>query len=124
MVANTTGANGTNLSFQDEGYVTLLVSQAGQANWNPAPTCTNRFLVAKTPLTITITNVNEAPVITEGATTTLTTDEDTTGTVYFEPSEENEWRGGFKCHHGHCKTRNIIDLDYFVQRLLAGRAAA
>lgn len=51
------------------------------------------------------------------------TDEDTTGTVYFQPSEENEWRGGFICHHGHCKGRNIADLDYFVQRLLAGSVA-
>jgi len=51
------------------------------------------------------------------------TGEDTTGTVFFEPSEENEWRGGFVCHHGHCKGRNIADLDYFIQRLLAGRAA-
>ncbi len=38
-------------------------------------------LWVETPFTITITNVNEAPVITEGATTTLTTDEDTTGSL-------------------------------------------
>ena len=46
------------------------------------------------------------------------TDEDPTGTVYFEPSEENDWRGGFKCHHGHCQGRTIADLSYFFVRLL------
>jgi hypothetical protein len=46
------------------------------------------------------------------------TDEDPTGTVYFEPSEENDWRGGFKCHHGHCQSRNIADLSHFMTRLL------
>lgn len=51
------------------------------------------------------------------------TDEGTTGTMYFAPSEENSYRGGFKCHHGHCKNRTIADLDHFVSRLLAGGAA-
>jgi hypothetical protein len=46
------------------------------------------------------------------------TDQDTTGTVYFEPSEENFMRGGFKCHHGHCQGRTIADLNHFVVRLL------
>jgi len=46
------------------------------------------------------------------------TDEDPTGTVYFEPSEENSWSGGFKCHHGHCQHRTIADLRHFVSRLL------
>lgn len=45
------------------------------------------------------------------------TDEDPTGTVYFEPSEENSWHGGFKCHHGHCQTRTIADLSHFMARL-------
>lgn len=47
------------------------------------------------------------------------TDEEPTGTVYFEPSEENVWAGGFKCHHGHCQHRTIADLTYFVSRLLS-----
>ena len=51
------------------------------------------------------------------------TDEGTTGTMYFAPSEENSYRGGFKCHHGHCKDRTIADLDHFMSRLLAGGAA-
>lgn len=46
------------------------------------------------------------------------TDEDPTGTVYFEESEENSWAGGFKCHHGHCQHRTIADLTHFVARLL------
>lgn len=49
-----------------------------------------------------------------------------TGTVYFEPDEQNDMQGGFKCQHGHCAHRTIRDLDWFVQTLLrnAGRAAA
>ena len=45
------------------------------------------------------------------------TDEDPTGTVYFEPSDENAWSGGFKCHHGHCQHRTIADLRHFVSRV-------
>jgi len=49
------------------------------------------------------------------------TDEDPTGTVYFEPSEENAWSGGFKCHHGHCQQRTIADLTHFLIRLLQNK---
>ena len=54
------------------------------------------------------------------------TDKDQTGTAYWEPSEQNGMRGGFKCQHGHCAHRNAADLDYFIQTLLrtTGRAAA
>lgn len=54
------------------------------------------------------------------------TGKDTTGTAYFEPAEQNDMRGGFKCQHGHCADRNITDFDYFIQTLLrnTGRAAA
>jgi hypothetical protein len=45
------------------------------------------------------------------------TDEESSGTVYFLPSDENNWRGGFKCHHGHCQTRTIADLTFFLARL-------
>ncbi len=50
-------ADDTNLTFQNEGYVTLEVTQGGNANYNPAPTITNRFRVSKSAVTITITNV-------------------------------------------------------------------
>lgn len=46
------------------------------------------------------------------------TDEEPSGTVYFEPSEENSWAGGMKCHHGHCQHRTIADLTHFVTRVL------
>lgn len=46
------------------------------------------------------------------------TDEDSSGTAYFEPSDENAWAGGFKCHHGHCQHRTIADLTHFVSRAL------
>ncbi len=52
------------------------------------------------------------------------TGRDTTGTAYFEPADQNGMRGGFKCQHGHCNGRTIVDLDYFVVRLLAGRKQA
>lgn len=45
------------------------------------------------------------------------TDQDRTGTVYFEPSIENAWHGGFKCHHGHCQHRVISDLRAFTNVL-------
>ncbi len=43
---------------------------------------------------------------------------DTTGTVYFSPTEGNSWQGGFKCQHGHCKDRNIHDFNRFALGLL------
>lgn len=49
------------------------------------------------------------------------TGEDTTGTVYFEPDEPNDMRGGFKCQHGHCAKRNIDDFDHFMRGLIALR---
>jgi energy-coupling factor transporter ATP-binding protein EcfA2 len=36
------------------------------------------------------------------------------GTVYYEPSEENKSLGGFKCQHGHCANRTIVDLRAFL----------
>ncbi|MDY0035069.1 MAG: DNA-primase RepB domain-containing protein [Zoogloea oleivorans] len=54
------------------------------------------------------------------------TGRDTSGTAYFEPADQNGMRGGFKCQHGHCSGRTIVDLDYFIQTLLrtTGRGAA
>lgn len=54
------------------------------------------------------------------------TDKDQTGTIYFEPHEQNGGRGGFKCQHGHCADRSIADLDYFILTLQrkAAKAAA
>lgn len=54
------------------------------------------------------------------------TGKDQTGTVYFEPDEQNGGRGGFKCQHGHCGDRSIADLDHFILTLRrrAARAAA
>ncbi len=54
------------------------------------------------------------------------TDKDQTGTAYWEPSEQNGGRGGFRCMHGSCANRNVADLDYFILTLQrrAARAAA
>lgn len=46
------------------------------------------------------------------------TDEEPSGTAYFEPSEENSWAGGYCCMHGHCQHRTIADLTHFVARAL------
>jgi len=46
------------------------------------------------------------------------TDEEPSGTAYFDPSEENSWAGGFRCMHGHCQHRTIADLTHFVARIL------
>ena len=42
-------AGGTNLTFSGAGSVTIVASQAGDANRNPAPEATNTFEVAKAP---------------------------------------------------------------------------
>jgi hypothetical protein len=42
------------------------------------------------------------------------TDNDITGTAYFEPSADNRMSGGFRCHHGHCQDRGIQMLIRFL----------
>ena len=42
------------------------------------------------------------------------TDGDKSGTAYFEPSADNCWAGGFKCHHGHCRDHDIQTLIRFL----------
>lgn len=46
------------------------------------------------------------------------TGKDQTGTIYFEPDEQNDMQGGYCCQHGHCRGRTIRDLDWFIQALL------
>ena len=36
------------------------------------------------------------------------------GTVYFEPSPDNKHMGGFKCQHGHCSSRTLLDLSNYL----------
>jgi len=54
------------------------------------------------------------------------TGKDQTGSIYFEPDEQNDMQGGYCCQHGHCRGRTIRDLDWFIQTLLRNtrRAAA
>jgi hypothetical protein len=42
------------------------------------------------------------------------------GTGYSEPGPDNNFAGGFKCHHGHCEHRGIGHLLRFIE-LLADR---
>lgn len=48
------------------------------------------------------------------------TDRAESGTALLEPSPANNWRGGFRCWHGHCERRGIGD----VYRFLIGSARA
>ena len=36
------------------------------------------------------------------------------GAVYYEPAVENNLAGGFKCQHGHCVGRTIVDLREYL----------
>jgi hypothetical protein len=40
-----------------------------------------------------------------------------TGTALAEPSGENNYAGGFKCHHGHCELRTIRDVWKWAREL-------
>lgn len=41
------------------------------------------------------------------------------GAAIAEPSEENGWAGGFRCHHGHCIDKAWRDLSEWVNDLAA-----
>ncbi len=43
------------------------------------------------------------------------TDPTVTGTALAEPSEQNDYQGGFRCFHGHCAGRTMLDIRLFVQ---------
>lgn len=44
------------------------------------------------------------------------TGHDKTGTVLFRPSDENRMAGGFKCHHSHCKDKEIKHVFELINR--------
>jgi len=44
------------------------------------------------------------------------TGHDKTGTVLFRPSGENRMAGGFKCHHSHCKDKEIKHVFELINR--------
>ena len=37
------------------------------------------------------------------------------GAGYATPCKENEFKGGYRCHHGHCSGRNLRDLLNFIE---------
>jgi hypothetical protein len=47
-------AGGTNLTFSGAGVVSIVASQAGNANWNPAPGVTNTFTVTKASASVAL----------------------------------------------------------------------
>jgi hypothetical protein len=58
---------GSTLTFTNSGSVSVVASQAGNANWNPAPDLTNTFSVTKAAASVTLTNRVSSPD-TQGAT--------------------------------------------------------
>jgi len=50
---------GTNLSFTGAGTVSIVASQAGNTNWNPAPNVTNSFTVTKASQSITFPPIGD-----------------------------------------------------------------
>jgi hypothetical protein len=46
-----------------------------------------------------------------------------TGTALSEPGPENNWAGGFRCHHGHCESRTIGDVYRWSREYAQGSAA-
>ncbi len=46
-----------------------------------------------------------------------------TGAALARPSAANNFRGGFRCHHGHCEGRGINQLAMFVETALMRSAA-
>ena len=48
---------GTVLSFTNAGQVSIVASQAGDTNWNPAASVTNVFLVSKVTAMVTLQNL-------------------------------------------------------------------
>jgi len=49
----------TNLTFTNTGPVSVTANQAGDTNWNAAPTVTNTFTVTKAPATVTLYDTNQ-----------------------------------------------------------------
>ena len=50
-------SDGTNLTFTGTGMVEVVASQAGNGSWNPAPSITNTYTVAKAIASVTLTNL-------------------------------------------------------------------
>ncbi len=40
---------------------------------------------------------------------------DISGSMLFAPSKENNFKGGYKCHHGHCQTRAIKQVFEYAK---------
>ena len=69
-------AGGTNLTFSGAGSVSIVASQVGDANWNPAPNITNTFSVAKAIATLTLSDLMQLYDGTPKAATYQTTPSD------------------------------------------------
>lgn len=48
--------------------------------------------------------------------------DDRTEALLYEPSENNAWRGGFKCQHEHCKEWTINTVAFWAERVAKDRA--
>jgi hypothetical protein len=45
------------------------------------------------------------------------TDRADSGTAIADPSPDNNFAGGFQCHHGHCEGRTMSDMWLWVRCL-------
>jgi len=52
-------SGGTNLSFSGAGSVSIVTSQAGNSNYNAAPSVTNTFSVTKAVAAVSLSNTNQ-----------------------------------------------------------------
>jgi hypothetical protein len=43
------------------------------------------------------------------------------GAAIAEPNEANGWRGGYRCHHGHCDRRGLNDVRWWLIQALTER---
>ena len=53
-------SGGTNLAFTGPGVVSIVASQTGDANWNPAPSVTQTFAVAKALADVVLDDLNQS----------------------------------------------------------------
>ncbi|HRT06738.1 MAG TPA: MBG domain-containing protein, partial [Kiritimatiellia bacterium] len=68
----------TNLTFTGTGWVAIVATQPGDANWNPAPPVTNVFLVSKMPASVFLGDLAQTY---DGAARTVSATTDPSGLV-------------------------------------------
>ncbi|MCU0781172.1 MAG: TIGR03790 family protein, partial [Akkermansiaceae bacterium] len=81
-------ADFTNLTFTGSGTVAIAAAQAGDANWDPAPSVTNAFQVAPAPAMVFLQNLSQTY---NGAARSVTATTDPAGLVVEFTYDGNHW---------------------------------